>query len=293
MSSSIALACLVLALSVAWCDALKEMERERCVVHYVVDGDTFDCTLKGSKKVVTVRLLGIDTLEVRHGSKGRDECHGPEAEKLMRQLVLKKEVSLRSVNKNSVSGGGRRIARSVYVKQNGKWVDVARVLLGRGHAVQFTRLGESFHARDYNRVAAQAMKSGKNIWNKRFCGAGPAAKLDLFVQYQEKRGDLNSEYVTIKNTGKNAVNLKGWTLRPMLHVYAYLFKNSVVIKPGATLTVHTGKGTNTATDIYWGRTAQLWISPRSTGYGNAAYLVDPRGNFRFWYVYTDRSLPRQ
>jgi len=261
----------------------KEIEHERCKVYYVIDGDTFDCKTKDNKKV-RVRMLGVDTLEVKHGKVGYDQCHGPEAEAYTKKLILDKWVSLRSMYKDSISG--KRIARSVYVKRNGKWFDVARGLLANGHAVQFTRYHEFFHAKDYNRVAARARARGKNIWNTKYCGKGPAAKLKLFVKYNEKGKDINDEWVQITNLGTTAINLNRWILRHMLHTEHYSFKENAIIQPGKSLYVHSGVGVDNAEHVYWGLSRQKWWNPiPEIGWGNTAYLVDPKENFRFWYGY--------
>lgn len=257
------------------------MTRERCFVHYVIDGDTFDCRLKNGREV-RVRLLGIDTLEVKHGRKGRDECHGPAAERAMAALVRNKWVTLRSSTK---ARSGSRLARFVFVKRNGRWLDVGKTLLALGHAVQFTRVAESALAKSYNRVAAYARRRGRRIWDTNSCGKGPAAQLRLKVNYAEKRGSLNTEFVEIRNVGTNTVNLKGWILRTMLHVHFYRFKRNTYLRPGSTLLLHTGKGQDRAGHSYWGRNKQVWLHPRPNGYGNAAYLIDPEENFRFWSVY--------
>ncbi|MFI7613283.1 lamin tail domain-containing protein [Nonomuraea terrae] len=82
---------------------------------------------------------------------------------------------------------------------------------------------------------------------------------------------LNGEYVQIKNTGKKAVSLKGWTVRDQTsrsdHVYRF---GTFTLKAGKTVTVRTGKGANTATNRYWGRSggtlAYIWNQNADTAY---------------------------
>ncbi|MFG2072542.1 lamin tail domain-containing protein [Nonomuraea maritima] len=88
---------------------------------------------------------------------------------------------------------------------------------------------------------------------------------------------LNGEYAVIKNTGKKAVNLNGWTLRDATkrsdHIYRF---GTFTLKAGKTVTVRTGKGRNTATTRYWGRSggtlAYIWNQTSDT-----AYLRDASG----------------
>ncbi|MGX4695498.1 lamin tail domain-containing protein [Streptomyces sp. JNUCC 63] len=67
---------------------------------------------------------------------------------------------------------------------------------------------------------------------------------------------LNAEYVVIKNSTSKAVSLKGWTLSDASsHRYTF---NTFTLKAGASVTVHTGKGTNTAAHVYQQRAAYVW-----------------------------------
>ncbi|GAA3632845.1 lamin tail domain-containing protein [Microlunatus ginsengisoli] len=67
---------------------------------------------------------------------------------------------------------------------------------------------------------------------------------------------VNGEYVRIKNKGKKSVSLKGYTLRDRQH-HVYTF-GTFTLKPGKTVTVHTGKGKNTSGTLYMGRGWHIW-----------------------------------
>ena len=67
---------------------------------------------------------------------------------------------------------------------------------------------------------------------------------------------LNAEYVQIKNTTTKSVSLKGWTLvDASAHKYTF---GTFTLGKGKTVTVHTGKGTNTSVSRYQGRAAYVW-----------------------------------
>lgn len=88
---------------------------------------------------------------------------------------------------------------------------------------------------------------------------GVAAQASAAVKITKiayKSSSLNGEYVVIKNTGTATVTMSGWTLRDTSsHVYKFpIFK----IKPGKTVTVHTGKGPNTWNNLYWGSGYYIW-----------------------------------
>ncbi|MFB7030637.1 MULTISPECIES: lamin tail domain-containing protein [unclassified Streptomyces] len=73
---------------------------------------------------------------------------------------------------------------------------------------------------------------------------------------------LNGEYVQIRNTTNAAVNLRGWTLTDAAN-HKYTFGNFVLGK-GKIVTVRTGRGTNTAANVYQNRGAYVWNNDRDT-----------------------------
>ena len=67
---------------------------------------------------------------------------------------------------------------------------------------------------------------------------------------------LDAEYVVITNTTRAAVNLKGWVLSDASN-HRYVFTAFSLAK-GKSVTIHTGKGVNTATNRYWGSGNYIW-----------------------------------
>jgi len=75
---------------------------------------------------------------------------------------------------------------------------------------------------------------------------------------------LNAEYVTLKNYGTTTKTLTGWTIRDAAnHVYTF---GSSTLAGGATVTVHTGSGTNTSSHRYWSSGAYIWNNTGDTAY---------------------------
>ncbi|HEY0541303.1 MAG TPA: lamin tail domain-containing protein [Actinoallomurus sp.] len=67
---------------------------------------------------------------------------------------------------------------------------------------------------------------------------------------------LNREYVVLKNGGKQTVKLAGWTVRDTKrHVYTF---TTFSLKPGKYVYIHTGRGTDTSTNVYQGRGWYVW-----------------------------------
>ena len=82
------------------------------------------------------------------------------------------------------------------------------------------------------------------------------------VQYDSPGDDtgsnssLNAEWARVTNYGAKARTLTGWTIRdPQGHVYKFpTFK----LRAGKSVRLHTGSGTNTATDLYWKQAFYVW-----------------------------------
>ncbi|MFF4011673.1 lamin tail domain-containing protein [Streptomyces sp. NPDC001717] len=81
---------------------------------------------------------------------------------------------------------------------------------------------------------------------------------------------LNREWVEVKNTGRHAVELRGFTLTDE-EGNRYRF-NGFRLDGKSSVRVHTGHGRDTDRDVYQGRRHQIW-DERDT-----ATLRDNRGN---------------
>ncbi|MGW3328708.1 lamin tail domain-containing protein [Streptomyces virginiae] len=81
---------------------------------------------------------------------------------------------------------------------------------------------------------------------------------------------LNNEWVEITNTTRDAINLRGWTLRDS-DGNRYRF-DSVRIGARATIRIHTGNGRDTRTDLFQDRRNYVWDNGSDT-----ATLRDDRG----------------
>lgn len=96
------------------------------------------------------------------------------------------------------------------------------------------------------------------------------------IQYESPGPDtgsnssLNAEYLVIKNTGTQAKQLQGWQVKDLRNsleggniVFTFpLFR----LRPGRTVTLHTGQGAKTRTDLYWGRSNYVWGDDSDTAY---------------------------
>ncbi|MGB9965945.1 lamin tail domain-containing protein [Halobacterium hubeiense] len=74
---------------------------------------------------------------------------------------------------------------------------------------------------------------------------------------------LNDEYVVFENTGDDPLALGGWTVSDEAgHTYA--FPSGFTLGPGEEVTLHTGSGTDSVTDLYWGAGSAVWNNAGDT-----------------------------
>lgn len=108
--------------------------------------------------------------------------------------------------------------------------------------------------------------------------ATPPVKIS-YVRYDSVGSDsgsntsLNGEYVLVKNMTSVSRSLTGWTLKDKTG-YTYRFP-TFTLRGGASVAVHTGKGTATGGHRYYNRTWYVWNNT-----GDAAYLRDAAGVLR-------------
>ena len=89
-------------------------------------------------------------------------------------------------------------------------------------------------------------------------------------------GTLPAEWVVVRYTGDDQINLARWELRDEDR-HVFVFPQLVLHKDGA-VQIHTASGTNTVIDLYWNAGDAVWQS------GEKAELIDPDGNVRSTYM---------
>jgi hypothetical protein len=90
------------------------------------------------------------------------------------------------------------------------------------------------------------------------------------IRYQQAES-LNSEYVVIKNVSQRKHNLKDYRIVDPLDGQEYTFARTIV-KPGQTVTLHTGRGRDHAGHRYWRQDEPMWNND-----GDTALLTRPGG----------------
>jgi len=73
---------------------------------------------------------------------------------------------------------------------------------------------------------------------------------------------LNHEWVELHNTSSASISLANWTLSDAAgHQFVF---GSYTIKPHGYVTIHTGSGTDTKTDVYWDHSWYIWNNTGDT-----------------------------
>ncbi|WP_439028583.1 MBL fold metallo-hydrolase [Haloarchaeobius sp. DT45] len=75
--------------------------------------------------------------------------------------------------------------------------------------------------------------------------------------------NLNDEYLTFSNDGSDPLDMSGWTVSDAAGS-SYTVPDGFTLAAGASVTLHTGSGDDTATDLYWGSTVPVWNNDGDT-----------------------------
>ncbi|GGM37780.1 lamin tail domain-containing protein [Haloarcula argentinensis] len=69
--------------------------------------------------------------------------------------------------------------------------------------------------------------------------------------------NLNDEYVVFRNAGAEPLDMGGWTVSDEAD-HTYTVPDGFTLDPDETVTLHTGSGTDTDTDLYRGSERPIW-----------------------------------
>lgn len=90
----------------------------------------------------------------------------------------------------------------------------------------------------------------------------------------DRAGDnrqINRETIQVKNTGSKAISMAGYRIKDRAG-HTFVFPKGFSLRAGATVTVHSGKGSNTSSHLYWKQGNYVWNNT-----GDTAYLSKPSG----------------
>jgi hypothetical protein len=105
----------------------------------------------------------------------------------------------------------------------------------------------------------------------------PGIKI-TYIEYDPPEDNVQGEFVRIQNRGETATDVTGWILHDEAN-HRFTFP-TFTMRPGAYVRIWTKAGTNTTTDLHWGRDQAVWNNT-----GDCAYLQDSKGTLIDTYCY--------
>jgi len=271
-------------------------------VTFIADGDTVyvDVDGDGSRRRVPIRITGLQAMEqttyTSRASARRGECHAVEATARLDQLLKAGKYKVRLYAQDPASRSGKRLRRSVAVRVNRRWNDVARVLITEGHGLWLPNHREFAWNRDYSILQLRAQRAQLNLWDADYCGFGPAegAQIRLLVNWDadgDDNLDPNGEWVRITNPDPvNPLPLGGWWLRDSA-LRRIVLPDYATVPPGGHITIYDGIGDDNESEFYWGLQQPAFenVTRDERGMGDGAYLFDPQGDLRASQIYPCRE----
>jgi endonuclease YncB( thermonuclease family) len=270
--------------------------RETGTVVQVADGDTILFRADGSDEVTRVRLLGINTPEVR-GFEGQnfdvDQCGGPQASELLASVLPPgTRVQMRSMNADVVSRGRLQRYAFAFNPQTGEFdIDPQAIVARAGLAMWFTIRDEAALSATYRLLIEQAQLERLGIWNPEFCGPveQPDAQLSVIVNWDAPGNDalnVNGESMIVRNIGSTSVDLSGWLLRDSSLEGWYTFPGGQVLTPNDYRVVFVGQGESRERSLYLGSPTPIFANVRYRPFiGDGAYLLDRATAVRAYFQY--------
>jgi micrococcal nuclease len=234
------------------------------VVGEVVDGDTLVVEVDGQRE--RLRLVGINAPE-------RGECLAEEATRWLGERVDGRSVEL-VVDRSDRDQYGRLLR---YVEVDG--TDVGAELVRAGLAIARRYPPDTARDDQYHRLQEEAEAASAGMWAADACGVvtGPTDLTISEVRFDAEGDDnqnLNDEWVRITNQGGAVVELGGWVLKDTSATHRYTFPDGFALDAGASVTVRTGCGADTATELHWcNEGSAVWNNS-----GDTAFLLDAAGN---------------
>ncbi len=227
------------------------------IVDYVIDGDTI---VAGEKRV---RLLGINTPE-------EGEYFYNESTVALMAMIEDKAVIMEKDETDKDRYG--RLLRYIFLED----FFINLELVYRGFANVYTYPPDTA----YNEVLLQAEEHAREkkigLWKE-----SEYDGIEIMLNYNapgDDRVNLNGEYVILKNVSGSPVNLTGWTIKDMA-TKIYRFPR-FVLDNGRKVYIHSGKGTDTGTRLYWNSDTPVWNND-----GDTLYLRDCKGALVGFYSY--------
>ena len=243
----------------------KVIQQERANVTRVIDGDTVEVDLAGSKE--KIRLLGINTPEIK-------QPYHDQARDFLREKIEGKEVVLERGNENKDKYS--RLLRFIFLGKE----FINEEVLQEGFA-NFYEYTPTSYTQQLKKAEESARNQGKNIWGKSTDTCASCITLSK-IQKGKDNCKAGEEYIEFKNTCSFDCDLTGWTLKDdASHIYK--FASSL---PGKnSLQLYSGQGYDQIAErIFFyqnkDKCASVWNQDK-----DSVFLRDSQGKLAFYSHY--------
>jgi len=217
----------------------------------IIDGDTI-VLANGDK----VRLVGIDAPE-------KDNYYYEPARERLRELIEGKPVALENDVTNSDNFG--RLLRYVFV--DGEFVNLKMV--EEGYAYAYVVAPNEKYMNELIEAEERARRKQLVIWES----SVHSNCIDAKINYNAKGDDeknLNDEYIIFKNKCSYEIDMSGWLAKDE-QANNYTFPKFVLLS-GHTVTLYSGSGKDSSSQLYWNSEKPIWNNA-----GDTLYLRDADG----------------
>jgi hypothetical protein len=145
----------------------------------------------------------------------------------------------------------------------------------------------------YDLLGQRAAARGIGLFNPTTCGSGPDQDVPLKVWASSNppgpdTQNLEGEWIKVQNLSYTTpISLDRWWVRDSM-LERFTFPRGTTLPPRATITVHTGPGADTPSDLHWGLSQPIFGNANADDrrdLGDGAYLFDPQGDLRAWMLY--------
>jgi endonuclease YncB( thermonuclease family) len=232
---------------------------ESANVLQVIDGDT--CRLSADRDV---RYLGIDAPE-------KGDLLAEEATQANNRLVGGKAIRL-EIGKPAKDRNGRLLA---YVFVDKLFINEEMVRLGFAYV---RRPVTAKHKEALLRAQKEAQAAGRGIWGS---VSNVLISVNAIRAKPDTKGDkvdLNDECIVLENRGRKPLDMTGWSILDEGH-HRYLVPQ-FVLPAGGKVTLRTGSGKNTSTELFWGNRVGIWNNN-----GDSVFIKDAQGRLVQSHVY--------
>lgn len=230
----------------------------------ITDGDTLRVILGGSTE--PLRLIGVNAPE-------RGECFAAESTAVLEWLTPVGSTVWLTIDRSDRDQYDR-LLRHVWLGS----LNVGEEMVRRSAALAREYPPDLAMADRFGAAQEEAKETGLGLWSKDACGPSAGHDVELTGLEADAPGNdhenLNGEFAVIRNNGAMGLDMTGWVLKDESASHRYAFPSGYVLGAGATVTVFTGCGDDSASRLYWCNGAgAVWNND-----GDTAFLLDHHGN---------------